>query len=52
MVADVTETRNVIPSLEFKTCMTLSNFGLNPARARFRPVKSISTMSKYNYVFY
>jgi len=22
MVADVTETRNVIPSLEFKTCMT------------------------------
>jgi len=24
MVADVTETRNVIPSLEFKTCMTIS----------------------------
>jgi len=23
MVADVTETRNVIPSLEFKTCMTI-----------------------------
>jgi len=22
MVADVTETRNVIPSLEFETCMT------------------------------
>jgi len=22
MVADVTETRNIIPSLEFKTCMT------------------------------
>jgi len=22
-VADVTETRNVIPSLEFKTCMTI-----------------------------
>jgi len=26
MVADVTETRNVIPSLEFKTCMTIKNF--------------------------
>jgi len=24
MVADVTETRNVIPSLEFKTCMTIN----------------------------
>jgi len=24
MVADVTETRNVIPSLEFKTCMMTS----------------------------
>jgi len=24
MVADVTETRNVIPSLELKTCMTIS----------------------------
>jgi len=24
MVADVTETRIVIPSLEFKTCMTIS----------------------------
>jgi len=23
MVANVTETRNVIPSLEFKTCMTI-----------------------------
>jgi len=23
MVADVTETRDVIPSLEFKTCMTI-----------------------------
>jgi len=23
MVADVTETRNVIPSLDFKTCMTI-----------------------------
>jgi len=23
MVADVTETRNVIPSLEFKTCMNI-----------------------------
>jgi len=23
MVADVTETRNVIPSLEFKICMTI-----------------------------
>jgi len=23
MVADVTETRNVIPSLGFKTCMTI-----------------------------
>jgi len=23
MVADVTETRNVIPSLEFKTCVTI-----------------------------
>jgi len=23
MVADVTETHNVIPSLEFKTCMTI-----------------------------
>jgi len=23
MVADVTETRNIIPSLEFKTCMTI-----------------------------
>jgi len=23
MVADVTETRNVIPGLEFKTCMTI-----------------------------
>jgi len=26
MVADVIETRNVIPSLEFKTCMTIKNF--------------------------
>jgi len=26
MVADVTETRNVIPSLEFKTCMTIKSF--------------------------
>jgi len=25
MVADVTETRNVIPSLEFKTCMTMKS---------------------------
>jgi len=25
MVADVTETRNVIPSLEFKTCMTIKS---------------------------
>jgi len=25
MVADVTETRNVISSLEFKTCMTLKS---------------------------
>jgi len=25
MVADVTETRNVIPSLEVKTCMTIKN---------------------------
>jgi len=24
-VADVTETRNVIPSLEFKTCMTIKS---------------------------
>jgi len=24
MVADMTETRNVIPSLEFKTCMTIN----------------------------
>jgi len=23
MIADVTETRNVIPCLEFKTCMTI-----------------------------
>jgi len=27
MVADVTETRNVIPSLEFKTCMTIKSEG-------------------------
>jgi len=26
MVADVTETRNVIPSLEFKTCMTSKSY--------------------------
>jgi len=26
MVADVTETRNVIPSLEFKTCMTIKSY--------------------------
>jgi len=25
MVADVTETRNVIPSLGFKTCMTIKS---------------------------
>jgi len=25
MFADVTETRNVIPSLEFKTCMTIKS---------------------------
>jgi len=25
MVADVTETHNVIPSLEFKTCMTIKS---------------------------
>jgi len=25
MVADVTETRNVIPSLDFKTCMTIKS---------------------------
>jgi len=25
MVADVTETRNIIPSLEFKTCMTIKS---------------------------
>jgi len=25
MVADVTETRNVIPGLEFKTCMTIKS---------------------------
>jgi len=25
MVADVTETRNVISSLEFKTCMTIKS---------------------------
>jgi len=25
MVADVTETRSVIPSLEFKTCMTIKS---------------------------
>jgi len=25
MVADVTETRNVIPSLEFKTCRTIKS---------------------------
>jgi len=25
MVADVTETRNVIPNLEFKTCMTIKS---------------------------
>jgi len=25
MVADLTETRNVIPSLEFKTCMTIKS---------------------------
>jgi len=25
MVAHVTETRNVIPSLEFKTCMTIKS---------------------------
>jgi len=25
MVADVTETRNVIPSLEFKICMTIKS---------------------------
>jgi len=25
MVEDVTETRNVIPSLEFKTCMTIKS---------------------------
>jgi len=28
MVADVTETRNVIPSLEFKTCMTIKSSDL------------------------
>jgi len=27
MVADVTETRNVIPSLEFKSCMTIKSYG-------------------------
>jgi len=27
MVADVTETPNVIPSLEFKTCMTIKSIG-------------------------
>jgi len=26
MVADVTETRIVIPSLEFKTCMTIKSY--------------------------
>jgi len=26
MVADVTETRNVIPSLRFKTCMTIKSW--------------------------
>jgi len=26
MVADVTETRNVIPSLEFKICMTIKSY--------------------------
>jgi len=26
MVADMTETRNVIPSLEFKTCMTIKSY--------------------------
>jgi len=26
MVADVTETRNVIPSLKFKTCMTIKSY--------------------------
>jgi len=25
LVVDVTETRNVIPSLEFKTCMTIKS---------------------------
>jgi len=25
LVADVTETRNVIPSLEFKTCMNIKS---------------------------
>jgi len=29
MVADVTETRNVIPSLEFKTCMTIKSLYFN-----------------------
>jgi len=29
MVADVTETRNVIPSLEFKTCMTIKSYDLS-----------------------
>jgi len=29
MVADVTETCNVIPSLEFKTCMTIKSYVFN-----------------------
>jgi len=36
MVADVTETRNVIPSLEFKTCMTIISY---------------SWYSFFNYIF-
>jgi len=37
MVADLTETRNVIPSLEFKTCMTITVL-FNSAFARLLQV--------------
>jgi len=48
MVADVTETRNVIPSLEFKTCMTIKS-KINEKKHIF---KNIATLPSPNITTY
>jgi len=52
MVADVTETRNVIPSLEFKTCMTNDHYVIKelfngPVLAKAQHVFSQPTLNAF-----